>query len=125
MDAQRWQAGAPLTPHKDQECWLRLCRCAIIPQDLSTFGIKNVNATLSLALNTHRPKETGALLLFRFSSCHSLTFQLRVGDAAPLPPSVSDTGAPHHVSQDVVAFVPLVSHSVHHPLGGRADFLVS
>lgn len=53
------------------------------------------------------------------------TFKLGVGDAAPFAPAVPNAGTTHHVTQNIVPFVPLVSDSVHYPFAGRAHFLVS
>ena len=52
------------------------------------------------------------------------TFELRVGQAAPFPSTIPDTGASHHVIQDVMAFVPLVTHTVHHPFAGCANLFM-
>jgi hypothetical protein len=49
---------------------------------------------------------------------------LGVGDAAPLSAVVAQAGTLHHVTQDIVAFVPLVSHTVHDPVVGGAGLLV-
>lgn len=53
-----------------------------------------------------------------------LTFELWVGDAAPLPTSIAYTSAAHHVTQNIMAFIPLISHTVHYPLTGSANLLM-
>lgn len=53
------------------------------------------------------------------------TFKLGVGDTAPFAPAVANAGTTHHVTQNIVPLVPLVSDSVHYPFAGCAHFLVS
>ena len=53
-----------------------------------------------------------------------LTFELGVGDAAPLPAPVAQARALHQVAQGVVVLVPLVAHAVHGAVVGGAHLLV-
>lgn len=48
----------------------------------------------------------------------TLTSQLRVSNAVPLSAAISQTCALHHVTQDVVPLVPLVTNPVHHSIIG-------
>lgn len=62
---------------------------------------------------------------FRVILSNIRTFKLRVSDTAPFSAAIADAGTSHHVAQDIVAFVPLVSHAVHHPVVGCTDLFVS
>lgn len=55
---------------------------------------------------------------------NTLVFKLGVGNAAPFSSPIADTGTPHHVTQNIVAFVPLVSNAVHHPFVGCTYFFM-
>lgn len=64
-------------------------------------------------------------ILQQFFSClFFLTSQLWVSDTAPLPAPVAQACALHHVTQDFVAFVPLVAHTVHRSIVGGAQLLM-
>lgn len=54
----------------------------------------------------------------------SLTSQLGIGNTTPLPAAVAQARALHHVTHDVMAFVPLVPNAVHDPITGGAQLLV-
>lgn len=53
-----------------------------------------------------------------------MTSELSVGNAVPLSTSVALASAAHHVTKRVMAFVPLITHTVHDIING-ADFLMS
>ncbi len=53
-----------------------------------------------------------------------MTFELSVGNAVPLSTSTALARTAHHVTKRVMAFVPLVTHTVHDIING-ADFLMS
>lgn len=61
----------------------------------------------------------------RVCAMQTHTFKLGVGDTAPFAPAVANAGTTHHVTQNIVPLVPLVSDSVHYPFAGCAHFLVS
>ncbi len=46
----------------------------------------------------------------------NLTFELRVGDAAPLSTAIAHTCTAHHVTKNIMASVPLITHTIHHTL---------
>ena len=48
----------------------------------------------------------------------SLTSQLWVSDTAPLPAAIAQACALHHVTHDIMAFVPLVAYTVHGSIVG-------
>lgn len=50
----------------------------------------------------------------------TLTSQLRVSNTAPLSAAVPQACALHHMTEDIVPLVPLVTHTVHHSITGRA-----
>ena len=54
----------------------------------------------------------------------SLTSQLWIGNATPLPTAVAQACALHHVTHNVMAFVPLVTNTVHYAITGGAQLLV-
>lgn len=70
----------------------------------------------SLSCQTLAPSETLTI---------SLTSQLGVSDAAPLPTAVPQACALHHVTHDIMAFIPLVAYAVHRSIVGGAHLLVS
>lgn len=55
----------------------------------------------------------------------SLTSQLWISNAAPLPTAIAQTRALHHVTHDIMAFVPLVPHTVHHSIVSGTQLLLS
>lgn len=46
-----------------------------------------------------------------------------MSDTAPLPTAVAEACALHHVTQDFMAFVPLVAHTVHRSIVGGTQLL--
>lgn len=48
----------------------------------------------------------------------TLTSQLRVSNTVPLSAAISQTCALHHVTQDIMPLVPLVTNTVHHSITG-------
>lgn len=53
------------------------------------------------------------------------TFELGVSNAAPLSSAISNACTPHHVTKDIVAFVPLIADAVHDTFTCCTDFLMS
>lgn len=65
------------------------------------------------------------LYVYSVIHTHTHTFKLGVSDTTPFSTAIADTGTLHHVTQNIVPFVPLVSDSVHHSFTGCAHFFVS
>lgn len=62
------------------------------------------------------------LIGFVLGAC--LTSQLWISNATPLPAAVAQARALHHVTHNVMAFVPLVTNTVHYPITGGAQLLM-
>lgn len=54
----------------------------------------------------------------------SLTSQLWISNATPLPAAIAQACALHHVTHHFMAFVPLVTDTVHYPITGGAQLLM-
>jgi len=54
-----------------------------------------------------------------------LTFDLWVGNATPFSTAIAHTRTAHHVTQNIMASVPLISQTIHHTLASGTHLLMS